>query len=310
MGNLKALIRLVRWPNLVLLLMTQGLIWWVLVAPLNGFLTLGHFLILSFSTVLIAAGGYLINDLYDLEIDAVNKPGKVIIGRYISFKTGYRWYLSFTLLGIIMGFYLSFRLANFLPGLIPMTSALLLWLYAAYFKKSLLVGNLLIALLTALSILMLPAFEPALSFSVDLGHIDDRQSFPIWGILLFYTLFAFWLTLLRELIKDMEDVEGDRSAGAHTFPIVYGLKGALQLARFIVLFVFVLLMLSLSFFLQLGLLLLTAYLFCFLMVPLIYFALQLWKEPHLHRLHFLSNWLKGMMFLGLLALLVFRYIPC
>ena len=160
-----------------------------------------HFPVLVFSTVLIAAGGYIINDYFDVKIDRINKPHRVWIGKTISRRTALLIHQLFSVSGVLMAFYIGW-----VPGLIHTVSVWLLWFYASGFKKKPFIGNFVVALLTALVIA-----EIALVYT------------PENRLIYMYAVFAFFINLIREIIKDMEDIRGDELHGARTLPILYGI---------------------------------------------------------------------------------------
>lgn len=158
---------------------------------------------LSISTGLIAAAGYIINDYYDVKIDLINKPERVVIGRTLTRRSAILLHSSLTVMGIALGFLLSWKI-----GVVNFLSAALLWWYSNNLKRLPFVGNLAVALLTGLSVAIV----------ILLYH-----SFPTTDILI-YSLFAFYMTLVREIIKDMEDWKGDNSFGCKTLPIIWGIR--------------------------------------------------------------------------------------
>jgi len=159
---------------------------------------------------LIAAAGYIINDIYDIETDQINKPGKNNIGILLKTETARRISVLLSTIGIFLGFYLAWKIERWIMGGIHVFSALTLWMYASQFKKKFLSGNILVSILTALSLLIVGLFEP--------------EFYRNFIYLALYAAFAFSITLLREIIKDMEDVEGDNLTECDSIPIRYGLK--------------------------------------------------------------------------------------
>jgi 4-hydroxybenzoate polyprenyltransferase len=206
--TLQGFIRLIRWQNLAIIVFTQYFTRFFLIRDKP--LSFSHLLeiildknifLISLSTVLIAASGYIINDYYDIKIDLVNKPDRVVIGRYIK----RRWALAinqvFNGLGILLGLFISKKVA-----LVNLSAVFCLWLYANQLKRLAFWGNLMVAILTGFSLLILAVYYP--------GH--QRQ---VWV----YAIFSFFITLIREIIKDMEDVKGDEKHGCRTLPIIWGI---------------------------------------------------------------------------------------
>lgn len=159
------------------------------------------FLIVA-STVMIAAAGYIINDYYDIKIDLINKPDRVVIGKTITRRYAIFFHTVISVAGVGMGL-----LINWKVGAVNFVSVFLLWLYSNNLKRLPLIGNLVVALLTGLSIFLL-------SFLYE-------QYLPL---VMTYSLFAFFMTLIREIVKDMEDMKGDTTFGCRTLPIVWGIR--------------------------------------------------------------------------------------
>ncbi|WP_255068503.1 geranylgeranylglycerol-phosphate geranylgeranyltransferase [Lacihabitans sp. LS3-19] len=161
-----------------------------------------RFAILVLSTVFIAAGGYVINDYFDVKIDQINKPDEVFVGRIIKRRFALLIHQIFSGIGVVLSVFLGWKIL-----IINVLSVSILWFYASVFKKKPLVGNFIVASLTALSV-----SEIAIYLAPDqvIVHV--------------YALFAFFINLMREIIKDIEDIKGDQMHGAKTLPIVLGIR--------------------------------------------------------------------------------------
>lgn len=212
-------LRLIRWPNLLMIALTQYMTRIFLIGPVGEWkLIVGESSIffITLSTILIAAAGYVINDYFDVKIDLINKPDRVIIGRYLKRRVAMTTHQVFNVLGCAIGLYVSKWVF-----LVSVLSVTLLWLYASFFKKRPFIGNVIVSLLTALSLLILAIYYP--------------HNRALVGL---YALFAFGISLIREIIKDMEDVRGDASHGCRTLPIVWGIpRTKLFLYALIMLFI-------------------------------------------------------------------------
>ena len=214
-----AFLKLIRYQNLLLLLFMQLVFRYGFLSFQDIPLALNdlQFAVLVLSTIFIAAGGYIINNIFDKETDAINKK-EVIVGKAISESTAYNLYLGFNILGVGGGFYLSNIIDR--PGfsLLFIIVSGLLYLYASSLKSSLLIGNLVVSILTAVSVIivglydLLPMVTP--ETQVHLGIL--------FKIILDYALFAFLINLIREIVKDLEDVKGDYNLGMNTLPIALG----------------------------------------------------------------------------------------
>jgi 4-hydroxybenzoate polyprenyltransferase len=215
-NQVKSITKAVRIQNLFILVFAQYFAVFFLSDPghsLKSLLLDPKLFFLSLSTVLIAAGGYLINDYYDIKIDYINRPQKVVVGRSISRRSAIGLHTTFNFLGIAIGILLSPWI-----GLVNLTSATLLWLYSNYLKRQPLVGNLAIGLLSGAAILLVSLLYP--------------QNYKLVAL---YAFFAAFFSMIREIIKDIEDREGDEKFGCRTLPIVWGVRKTKMLINFLLL---------------------------------------------------------------------------
>lgn len=200
-------------------------------------LPLHLFVLLVLSTVLIAAGGNIINDYFDTRIDRINKPGRVIVGRTVKRRVAMVAHLVLSGLGFLCGAVVAWRTGSWQLVIIPLFAIAALWTYSTTFKRQLLVGNTTVALLTALVPLTVGLYEiPALRASFeehsvitlpDGGRYQMEVYLPdLWYWVLGFAAFAFVGSLVRELQKDMADVKGDEANGCRTIPIVWGMRWA------------------------------------------------------------------------------------
>jgi len=213
-------LNLIRWKNLLLIALVQLLLKYALLEPFGVALSLNGFgmFLLIFSTISIAAAGNIINDIYDVETDFINKPNRLIVGDTISEKVAYNLYLIINILGVGTGFYLSHLVGKSAFFSIFVIISALLYVYATYLKRQILIGNLVVSALVALSIIIVGIFEllPVLT-------PENRAiQFTFFKIILDYAFFAFLINLLREITKDLEDIDGDYKAGMNTLPIAIG----------------------------------------------------------------------------------------
>lgn len=200
MVPLKALIQITRLWNLIIIGLAQFCTAGFLISP--HALTDPQLFILAVSTMLIAAGGYSINDYYDVKIDLINKPERVVVGKTLTRRIVLLLHTILSATGIGLGFVLGWPI-----GVINGVAAFLLWLYSNALKRLPFVGNFLVAILTGLAILVVNVlYTPPLAI--------------VWV----YALFALFMTLIREIIKDMEDLKGDDTFGCRTLPIVWGIR--------------------------------------------------------------------------------------
>jgi 4-hydroxybenzoate polyprenyltransferase len=307
--EINALIRLIRLPNLLIIILTQFLLRYAILHPfLYGgdewqMSPFADFLILVSVTVLIALGGYVINDYFDIKIDRVNKPDKVVVNSMISPRGAIKIHMLANILAIALGFYLSYRIKVLSFGLIfPFISGLL-WFYSAKYKRMLFVGNIIVALLSAFVILIIWLFEffwlrlDAAQFSSVI--LDLRW---VTKVFLGYATFAFLVSLFREVIKDMEDCKGDETLGCRTVPLVFGMSYARYIVAGMVLATMLVLGYAQLILLRLNWPLVFWYFLVAVQVPSVYLIIQLFRAKNQADYHFLSNVCKLIMFAGLLSM--------
>jgi 4-hydroxybenzoate polyprenyltransferase len=221
MSRIIAFSQLIRLKNLIIVALTQLVIKFSLINPFvdNFILSNTQFYLLILATVLITASGYIINDIYDVATDTINKNQKRIIGKLIKSRNAIFWYIFFNLIGLLLGCYISYIVKKPVFGLIFFYCIFSLWTYSKYIKNSFLLGNLQVSFLTTLSI-----FNVALFDMIPNGINITNGELMIFKIILSYAAFAFITTFIREIIKDMEDMEGDKNINAQTLAITYGIK--------------------------------------------------------------------------------------
>ena len=221
MSKIISFLNLIRLKNLIIVALTQFLVKFSLINPFaeNFMLSDNQFYLLVLSTVFITASGYIINDIYDVKTDKVNKEESRIIGKLITSRNAIRWYIIFNFLGLGLGIYIAYIVKQPYYSLVFVYCIFSLWTYSKRMKTSFLLGNLQVSLLTALSI-----FNVALFDIISNGINKNNGEMMIFKIILFYTAFAFITTFIREIIKDLEDMEGDKKIQAKTLAITYGIE--------------------------------------------------------------------------------------
>lgn len=268
-----------------------------------------QFLLIVLSTVLIAAGGYVINDFFDKDIDAANGIGKVHDFSGWTMKT---LYFVFSIIGIAIGLYLTYALKLRQFALTYLLTAALLYFYSASYKRLPLVGNFVVAFLTAVAV-FLPAFadyELQYAFrDIKLPVINNKMYNLrlIIAIAAAYAFFAFLISLVREIIKDMEDIEGDREFGCNTLPIVAGINNTKLIAIGLLL-----LIVGLILFLQIKQawwesLPVFGYTILFVQVPLLILSVKLFLSAEKKHFKVASMIAKVVMVGGILSLPVFKF---
>ena len=230
--QLRSIFKLVRFPNLVIIAATQYSMRYLVMEPLlpseTFTLQFGdlQFFLLVLSTIFIAAAGYIINDYFDTQADLINKPARVVVGVRISRRVAMILHAILNIIGVGIGVYLAFYIK--LPALafVFVIATGLLWFYSTNYKRQFLVGNLSVAFLTGLVPLMVVLFEIPL-LNREYGQVMLRNEASFNYIIAWvggFSFFAFLTTLIREVIKDAEDFEGDRAYGMKTVPIVLGTR--------------------------------------------------------------------------------------
>lgn len=263
-----------------------------------------EFLLLVLATLFIAAGGYVVNDIFDVDIDRLNRPQKVIIGNTVDETAAYNFYKMLCLLGVVCTLALAFLTKNFRLSTLPIIVMVILNFYAHTFKKQLIVGNFMIALCTSFTILLIALFE-----SSETGEITANESYIRSGIAIaaiVYGLFAFFTTFLREIVKDIEDMEGDGQFGSRTIPIVFGMKGA-KITAYVLCFLLLLLLVSFMwFFPTVKLKIVSVFIGIGLVLPLLAIIFFIIRAKSSANFHFVSNLIKVFMCLGIATMLYFR----
>ncbi len=277
--------RLIRWQNLAIIVFTQYFTRFFLI--LDKPLSIQHFIEILFernlflivlATVLVAASGYIINDYYDIKIDLVNKPERVVIGRYIKRRWALLIHQFFNVSGILLGLLVDRKTA-----FVNLCAVFCLWLYANQLKRLAFWGNLMVAILTGFSLLVLAVYYP--------GH--QRE---VW----IYATFSFFITLIREIIKDMEDVKGDERHGCKTLPIIWGIAKTKNLVYgLIAVFISILFILASQLSNER-----IAYIFLLLMLPVGFLTYKLVYADKPDDFSFLSNACKIIMLIGVLTMIV------
>lgn len=266
---------------------------------LNGF---GFFLLVA-ATVCIAAAGNIINDIYDIDTDTINKPEKVIVTKHISEQAAYNWFIALSVVGVGLGFYVSNLIGKSGFAAIFVIVSALLYVYANYLKRTFLIGNIVISALVALSIIIIGLFEllPAIN------NTNQQAQIMFFKILIDYAVFAFMINLIREMIKDIEDIDGDYNLDMKTMPIVIGRERAIK-AAFVVslipLFAVTYYVITYLYKQQIAVI----YFLVCVIGPLLYFSVKLFSANTKKELSRLSNILKLVMLFGILSLLLYPFI--
>jgi 4-hydroxybenzoate polyprenyltransferase len=305
-----AFLRLVRWPNLVFIALTQVLFAYSVIRPIFAHAGLTPnlhgvtLLLLCLSSVFIAAAGYIINDYFDLNIDRVNKPDKLVVDKIINRRWTIIWHLVLSLAGIAIGFYLDWTTSIHLLGLANLLCVVLLFLYSISLKKKLLSGNILISLLTAWTVLVVTWCENSFLWQT-LGSNGQLQVNKITRVTFLYAGFAFIISLIREVVKDMEDIEGDRRYGCRTMPISWGINATKVFVAVWMVVLIAALVIVQVYVLLFGWWGSAAYCIFLVIVPLLWIFRQLFYARSPADYHKLSSVIKLVMLTGIVSMVFF-----
>jgi 4-hydroxybenzoate polyprenyltransferase len=312
MKLLAAFLKLIRFPNLLFIAITQVLFYLGVILPIwhahpGAVLQTGwiEFLLLLSASVLIAAGGYIINDYFDLNIDRVNRPGKLVIERVIKRRWAIVWHIVFSAIGVALSVYLGYRLGNPMVGLLNLLSVVLLWFYSTSFKKQLLVGNVIISLLTAWVVLVQYVCETHLRL-LDMPLPQVAYQSAVFKAAVLYGGFAFVISLIREVVKDMEDMEGDARYHCRTMPIVWGIPASRSFVYTWMLVLAASILIVTVYTFQIHWWWMSAYLLVAVMLPLAQVFRIFGKTSGPQGFAAVSRLIKGIMLTGILSMLFFK----
>jgi 4-hydroxybenzoate polyprenyltransferase len=278
-------------------------------------LTSFHFFLLVLSTISLTAAGYVINDYFDRKTDMLNRPDKVIVGRKIKRRTVMLLHILFNGIGILSGIYISYYIGYLSFGLIFILVAGILWFYSTTYKRQFLVGNIIVAVLTGLVPLMVIVFEIPL-LNQNYGKIIILKDITFINIIAWsvgYAIFAFFMNLIREIIKDAEDFEGDRAFGRNIMPIVLGPAWTKNVIATLIAITIIGLLGVYFVFLSRNASgkidwISMIYIFVFLILPLFYLFFMVLQADSKKSFHKASNLSKIIMLTGIMYMPVFRYV--
>lgn len=305
-----AFLRLIRWPNLFFIVLTQCLFYFCVFSNLAAQEGYRHryllFLLLVASSVLIAAAGYIINDYFDLQIDKINKPRKVVVDTIVKRRWAILWHWVLSAAGILLSFYISYRTGKWVIGIANFIAVMLLWFYSTTFKKKLLSGNIIISALSAWVVLVVYFFagEGFENWPGNEAHINYQRFFKFTVL---YAGFAFITTLVREVIKDLEDMNGDMQYQCRTMPIAWGVQASKVFVA-----VWLTVCMAALFIIQLyawqsGWWVAAVYIVAAVILPMVFMMAALKKSVSSGDYHKLSTSIKFVMLAGILSMLFFLF---
>ena len=305
--------RLIRWPNLMFIALTMVMFRYCIIRPIFSAAGITenihgmYFWLLVLSYIFIAAAGYIINDYFDLNIDQINKPEKVIVAKVISRRWVLMWHGILSLIAILLNFYIDGEAHNkHLPSFSAFACVVILFFYSASLKKKFLIGNILVAAITAWVIPILTLCEANhLIFINNIPANFDNEK--LVRLTFLYTGFAFIISLVREVVKDMEDIDGDRRYGCKTMPIVWGINATKVFVAVWLIVLIAVLTAAQFYVIQFKWWLSILYAFVVIIAPLIYIFSKLFKANTSQDFHKLSSTIKLVMFTGIVSMLFFLF---
>jgi 4-hydroxybenzoate polyprenyltransferase len=321
---MKAFLNLIRWQNLLIVILTMVLMRYAVLGPviskIGVILLKGtgeeipmaiqfpwyDFMLLVAATVFITAGGYVINDYFDIKTDLINK-GKVIVGTKIPRRQAMMWHNIFNIAGVSAGFCISWKAGYIWLGTLFLIVSGLLYFYSASYKRQFLIGNIIVAILTAMVPLLVVFYEwPALYKYYTINAISLPKIDFIFYWAGGFALFAFLTTLTREIIKDIEDFEGDVAYGRNTVPVVIGVLSAKIVSVSLIIITVALLYLTWHFFINDTITLI--YLSAAIVLPLLFVIYKMVISRNRKQLHSVSSTMKVVMLTGILYSVVVKVI--
>lgn len=303
-----------RFQNLAFIAFIQWLMNEAIITPIlqmYGFETgLNHqmLLILIGATVLIAAGGYVLNDYFDIKIDTINKPDKVVVGKLITRRTAMIIHQIISGIGIVLGLFLSYTAESFSLAFIFLVIPGLLWFYSASYKRLFLVGNLTIAFLASMCIIVVGIAE--ISFlQKEYGKLIFETSIPtiIYSWLGAFAVFAFLMTWMREIIKDMEDIIGDKELECRTMAVIWGNIKTKKIIYLLIAVIIIGLLIINQQFEPINDTFSTRYILIGIVLPLLFLSYLIYKSNNPNEYQQAALFTKVIMLIGVLYSLYFYY---
>lgn len=303
--------RIIRYKNLLIVAFAQSIIY--LTVHLNFFqkeellLNPTLFVFLMLSTVMITGAGYIINDYFDVKIDSINRPETLIISNRISSKQAVFLHNFLNIISVLLSGYVAYEIGKPFLVIIQIISITLLWFYSTHFKRMSIIGNVVVSLMTAMSILLLLIFEPKLYPTLMVKSILIGEKINPSIHIIIVSIFAFLLNWMREIIKDIEDLKGDYELGCKTYPILHGLKKSIRFIHSINVTTIFVLIISIYFLILMNKFI-SSIILIIPIIGLFYFSYRLPQLSTFRQFGKLSKLLKWLMIIGLLDLLIITYL--
>lgn len=311
-----AYLKLIRIGNVLFIGFFQLLLRWGLILPIleqwgiEPAMTTMQFVILVVATMSIAASGNAINDYFDVRCDSINRPDTQVVDKLIDRKVAILIHVVLSLVGVFCGLYISFVFRKESYALMFIAVPILLWFYSTHFKKQMLIGNLIVALLTALVAFLVVSAEIAAIVAAGQADILQNEACRLaWGYTAVFAFFAFTTNLAREIVKDMEDIDGDIECGGHTIPIEMGMRNSKIVVVLLQLLIIVVLWLA---YFDVNAINSVPYLWLYLVlcitIPILLVIYLTIKAQNNKNYHTISKLCKVVMFLGILPILLMRLV--
>lgn len=295
-------LKLIRYKNLLMLVFMQLIFRYGFLKLQNIPLGLSNFnyCLLILSTVLIAAAGYVVNDIFDQDTDSYNKPKDLIVGRKITEATAYNIYAGLNIAGVLLGFYISYLIGHYNFSTLFVLIAALLYMYATSLKQIAVVGNLVVALLLGVSVLIIGVYD---LFPVMM--VGNRVAGSLFSVLLDYAIFAFMINFIREIVKDLEDIKGDDANGIRTLAVILGVKKTNYLVAVLTLIpIAFLAQYIFKYLVSNNLFVSVFYALAFIIAPLFYFIIKIVTAQEQKEFGQLSLLLKLVLLAGIVSIVV------
>ncbi len=312
-------IKLLRPTNLFIIMLTMFSMRYGIIVPLYKNIGLDpqmpilDFIVMILGALFIGAAGYIINDYFDQKIDAINRPNKIIVGKKIHRRAAILWHWIFNILGVFFGLILAYRVKLWwVPG-IYLFVTVVFWYYSISLKKHTLLGNLAVSTMAFLVPFQVVLFEFAWYLRENAVWPKEVETLfilrTIFYMILLYSIFAFFTNLIREIIKDFEDVKGDARYKRRSLPIVFGPVKAKWIVQIINLTVIIFIIvtyivLTLRFN---NLLIYGGYLAIFVISPLIFVTFKTYLARETKQYRIPGNIVKLVMLTGILFPFLFGF---
>lgn len=298
-------LKIIRPVNLLLIAIVQIVIKFVLFDVFEAEMAMNalQFVLLLVATLAIAAAGNVVNDIYDVEIDRINKPDKVLVGKSITERKAFNYFILLNVIGVICGFVLANQLGK--PGLAAtfIVISALLYIYSTQIKAMLILGNVLISALVSFSLLIVLIFD---FYPLAINGLSESQK-AASQIVFHYAVFAFIVNLIREIVKDLEDINGDKNGGISTLAIALG-RGRTTMLVFVLTALFIATIVAYLYTFLYNKKLMVLYFLFLIVAPLLYFCSKAWGAESSKEYRHLSLVLKLVMVTGMCAMICYKFV--